>query len=102
MIGNMIAVEGKMFQNIGGGLCVFSFYSLYLWQLFKSNPDNRVIECGSMTLVVFLALVHFCKPGKLPDWVFMHWLILTVLLCFTTLFFVVQRMYRALCRHKNT
>ena len=102
MIGNMIAIDGKMVQKIGGDLCAFFLYSLYFWRTFKRNPGNRVVECGSLTLIVFFAFLYFCKPQDLPDWVFGLWLILIVLLCFTTLFFVVQRIYRALFRRKNT
>jgi hypothetical protein len=102
MIGNMIAIDGKMIQSIGGSLCAFLIYARFFWWIFKRNPGNRVVECGSLTLIVFFAFLYFCKPGNLPEWVFMAWLTLTVLLCFTTLFFVVLRISNYLCRRKNT
>jgi hypothetical protein len=101
MIGKMMATDEKMIRSIGGSLCAFFFYSLFFWRTFKSNPGNRVVECASLTLIVFIAFVFLCNPGDLPDWVFGLWLVLIVLLCFTTLFFVVQRIYRSLCRDKN-
>ena len=88
---------------IGGvvsGFCVIAGYSIYLWRVFKSNPGNRLIECGVLTVIAFLAMVPFSGipsfTDHIPDWIFMLWLFLVVLLCFTTLFFLAQRIWRAL------
>jgi len=89
-----------MIQSIGGTLCAANFYFVYFWRVFKKNPGNRVVECGVITLMVFFAMISFSKLGDIPDWLFGLWLMLIVLLCFSTLFFVVQRAYRAF-RHRN-
>jgi hypothetical protein len=66
---------------------------------------RRLCPCygasGVITLVVFLAMIPLIKLHDPPDWVFVVWLILVVLLCFSTLFFVVQRGYCAMVRHKH-
>ncbi len=101
MIGKMIAIDGKTIQSIGGALWILLFYGLFSWRTFKRNPGNRVVECGSITLIVFLAMVPLVKLGNPPDWLFALWLILLVLLCFSTLFFAMQRAYRAIQRRHS-
>jgi len=84
------------------GFCVIAGYMVYLWRVFKSNPGNRLVECGVITVAVFLAMVPFSRiPGfleSLPAWIFLTYLLLVFLLCFTTLFFLAQRIWRALAR----
>ena len=101
MGGKMIAIDGRLIQNIGGGLYSVAFYALFFWRVFKENPGNRLVECGVITLAVFFAMIPLTKLQDPPDWVFAPWLILVILLCFSTLFFVVQRAYRAIRRHKD-
>lgn len=101
MGGKMIAMNGRLIQDIGGGLYSFVFYALFFWRVFKENPGNRVVECGVITLAVFFAMIPLTKLQDPPDWVFAPWLILVTLLCFSTLFFVLQRVYRAIRRRKD-
>jgi len=97
----MIAMNGRLIQDIGGGLYSVVFYVLFFWRVFKENPGNRVVECGVITLAVFFAMIPLTKLQDPPDWVFAPWLILVILLCFSTLFFVLQRAYRAIRRRKD-
>jgi len=79
-------------------------YITFFWRTFKSSPGNRLVECGSMTLIAFfafLAVESLSKPGKVPDWLILVWLMLVVLLCFSTIFFVAQRAYQALRRQRG-
>jgi hypothetical protein len=101
MGGKMIAIDGRLIQNIGGGLYSVVFYALLFWRVFKENPGNRVVECGVITVAVFFAMLPLAKLQDPPVWVFAPWLILVILLCFSTLFFVVQRAYRAIRRRKD-
>jgi hypothetical protein len=101
MGGKMITMDGRLIENIGGGLYSVVFYALFFWSVFKENPGNRVVECGVITLAVFFAMIPLTKLQNPPDWVFAPWLILVVLLCFSTLFFVVQRAYRTTRRRKD-
>jgi hypothetical protein len=97
----MTAIDGRLIRDVGGGLYSIVFYALSFWRIFKKNPGNRVVECGVITVVVFLAMVPLSKLQDPPDWVFLPWLILVILLSFSTLFFVLQRAYRAL-RHRKS
>ena len=98
----MTVMDGRMIRDVGGGLYSVIFYALFFWRTFKKNPGNRVVECGVSTIAVFLAMIPLSKLQDPPDWVFAPWLILVILLCFSTLFFVVQHGYRAISRRKGT
>jgi hypothetical protein len=73
-------------------------YSISLWRLARRNPGNRLLECGAITIIVFLAMVPLSQiqgfKDHIPDWMFLPWILLVVLLCFTTLFFLAQRIWR--------
>ena len=86
---------GKTFADVAGISVVTAIYSLSFWRLFKSNTGNRLIECGSLTLIVFVTMIPISKLGEIPDRLFAPWLFLIVLLCFATLFFLFQRIFRA-------
>jgi hypothetical protein len=92
ILGIMIATDGNDFRSMGGGFLIFLLYGLFFWRLLKGKPGNRLVECGSLTLIVFLAMIPINSAGEIPDWLFGAWIILIVLLCFATLFFLLQRM----------
>jgi ABC-type Na+ efflux pump permease subunit len=98
----MIFSNASTAGAIISGFGVMAGYLLYFWRVFRSNPGNKLVECGTITVAVFLALVPFSRiPGftdHIPDWIFMPYIFLVVLLCFTTLFFLAQRIWRALIR----
>jgi len=97
----MTTIDGRIFQEVGGGLCSVGFYALLFWRTFKKNPGNRVVECGVITVAVFIAGLLLTKLQNPPIWMFASWLILVFLLCLSTLFFVFQRAYRAIRRNKD-
>ena len=99
----MIATHGSQLRITAEGVLIFVGYGLFFWRTFRSNPGNRLIECGSITLIVFLAFMAMIASKALddPGWLFGAWLILTLLLCFATLFFLFQRVFRALVRRFN-
>ena len=76
-------------------------YALYFWRLFKQNPGNKLVECGSMTLIVFFVGLAIIIARNRPDWLFFTWIVLTILLCFTTLVFLLERVIRALAQHSR-
>jgi len=90
----LIQIAGKASRGVGSAVVIL-FYIVYLWRTFRSNPGNRLIECGTLTLIVFFPMVAVSIFFRPPDWLFFSWLILVVLLCFTTLFFLIQRGIRA-------
>jgi len=71
---------------------------------FSSGVPSRaipeLIECGSITLLAFLAFMAMIASNGVddPGWLFGAILILLVLLCFATLFFLFQRVFRAVAR----
>lgn len=95
----MIAAKADTPFAIVSGFCVIGMYCVYFWRVFLSNQGNKFIECGTLTLIVFFAMVPFSKiPGfrdRIPNWVFASWIILLLVLCFTTLFFLLLRAIRA-------
>lgn len=101
ILGIMTAADGSHLGTLGRSLPVFVLYGLFFWRTFKRNPGNRLIECGSITVIVFLALIPMTAGGSVPGWLFGAWLILTVFLCLATLFFLLQRMRRALARRSG-
>ena len=45
--------------------------------------------------VILLAMIPINSAGNVPDWLFGVWLILILLLCVATLFFLFQRIFSA-------
>jgi hypothetical protein len=41
------------------------FYGFVFWRIFKGNRGNKVIECGSITLIVFI--VWLVQSSKFPS-----------------------------------
>jgi hypothetical protein len=82
--------------HVGRGIGLFFFYAFLFWRLFKDNRGNRVIQCGSMTLMLFLVMVALMQIPRVPvDYV--AWLGLALFLsCVLTMFFLFQQGYRAL------
>src|SRR5271165_3553909 len=77
---------------------LFFFYASIFWRTFKNNPGNRVILCGSITLMLFLLMLALARLPQVPiDYV--AWLgpALSVL-CMLTMFFLFQQRYRAFRR----
>jgi hypothetical protein len=79
---------------------VFLGYIAFFWRTFKSKPGNRLVECGSMTVIAFFAMIFVSQLGKAADWLMLTWVMLVVLLCLSTLFFVAQRAYQAMRRYR--
>lgn len=76
-------------------LCVV--YAYTLWRLFKDNPENRLIRCGVITITLLLvmgALANSKVPLEYWSWLGPA----LFLLCLLTIFFLFQRMYRAIRR----
>jgi len=88
-------------SGIAGGLGLVLFYGFSFWRIFKANPGNRVIECGSIALMVFVAMLALFKIPNFPVWVLASLGSLLFLLCLLTMLFVVQRGYRALHDRKS-
>jgi hypothetical protein len=97
----MVAAASPTMGEILSAIGVAALYGLSYWRIFKNNPGNRFVECSAITLMVFLFLVPLTMLGAIPDWLFFSWLFLVVLLCFASLFFLFQRILRALRRRNE-
>ena len=82
-------------------LVVAVVYWLSLWRIIKGNRGNRVIECGSITLMLFFLMMLLMKLTTLPDWVLPSLGVLLFLLCLLTMFFLVLQGVQAIRRRKS-
>jgi hypothetical protein len=69
-------------------------YGVFFWRQFKKNRGNRFVECGIITVAVVFLMMFLSRLGNPPDWLLFACLILVLLLCFSTLFFLGQRCVR--------
>jgi hypothetical protein len=96
----MFAVDTNSVRGILDSIGLVLFYGFAFWRIFKGNPGNKVIECGSITLMVFVVALALFK-AKFPAWVLGWLFFLVFLLCLLTMFFLVQQAYRAVRRRKT-
>jgi hypothetical protein len=82
--------------HVARGIGLFLLYAFIFWRLFRDYRGNRVIQCGSITLMLFMVMLALTRIPKVPlDYV--AWLGPALfLLCMLTLFFLFQQGYRAL------
>ena len=76
-------------------------YWLTLWRIIKGNRGNRVIECGSIALMLFFLMMLLIKFKNLPDWVLPSLGLLLFLLCLVTMFFLFLQGIHAI-RHRKS
>ena len=81
-------------------LIVAVVYWLSLWRIIKGNRGNRVIECGSITLMLFFLIMLLMKLSNVPDWVLPSLGLLLLLLCLLTMFFLLVQGVQAIRRRK--
>jgi hypothetical protein len=96
-----MAASGGVIEGVVSGIVLVGFYGLVLWRIAKRNAGNRVIECGSLALLVVFVLVAAMKVPGLPDWVAPSLGILFLILGFLMIFFLIQQGYNAIRRKKR-
>ena len=96
----MFVVDKNILRGVVGGLGLIVFYGFGFWRIFKGNPGNKVIECGSITLMVFVVMLVLFKVPNFPVWVLASLGLLLFLLCLLTMVFLAQQGYRAMRRRK--
>jgi hypothetical protein len=82
-------------------LVVAVVYWLSLWRIIKGNRGNRVIECGSITLMLFFLMMLLMKFKNVPDWVLPSLGLLLFLLCLLTMVFLFLQAVHAI-RHRKS
>ena len=96
----MPVVDPSITQGVIGGLGLIVAYGYSFWRIFKQNQGDKVIECGSITLMLFVVALALFRIPNSPVWILDSLLFLVFLLCVLTLSFLVQQGYRALRRRK--
>jgi hypothetical protein len=82
-------------------LVVAAVYWLSLWRIIKGNRGNRVIECGSIALMLFLLMMLLIKLTNLPEWVLPSLGLLLFVLCLLTMFFLLLQGVQAILHRKS-
>ncbi len=88
-------------RSVVSFLVVAVVYWLSLWRIIKGNRGNRVIECGTITLMLFFFMMLLMKLTNLPDWVLPSLGVLLLLLCLLTMFFLFLQGVEAI-RHRKS
>jgi hypothetical protein len=88
-------------RPLGSFLLVAVVYWLLFWRIIKSNRGNRVIECGSITLMLAILMMLMIRLTNLPNWVLPSLGLLVFLLCLLTMFFLVVQGVQAI-RHRKS
>jgi len=83
-------------------LIVAVVYFVSLWRIIKSNRGNKVIECGSIALMISLLMVVLIRFPSLPAWLMPTLGVLLLLLCLLTIFFLVAKGIQAIRRRKSS
>jgi hypothetical protein len=87
-------------RHLGSFLLVAVAYGLFFGRTIKSNRGNRVIECGSITLMLAILMMLLMKLANLPDWVLPSLGLLVFALCLLTMFFLLVQGVQAI-RHRK-
>ena len=95
----MVVIDTKLVRAMADSFGLVLFYGFVFWRIFKRSSGNKVIECGSIALMVFVVTLALFK-ANCPVWVLAWLWVLVFLLCLLTMFFLVQQGYRALRSRK--
>jgi|SRR5690348_3423092 len=95
-----MAFGANLVNNVAGGIGIVLFYILPFWRIFKTNTEDRSIQCGAITIIMFVVMLVLVKIPNFPEWIFAALAVLMFALCLLTLFFFAQDAYRAL-RHRK-
>jgi|GEM_PF-2376417 len=88
-------------RPIASFLVVAGVYWLSLWRIIKGNRGNRVIVCGSITLMLFFLMMLLMRLPNLSDWVLPSLGLLLFLLCLLTMVFLLLQGVQAI-RHRKS
>jgi hypothetical protein len=97
----MIAQHSKLFSGMVSAVIASLFWGFAFWRIFRSNPRSKVIECGSITIVLLLTMAFFSRVIDYPLWAVGLLCSLLILLCIVTLFFFLQEGIGEIRRRKG-
>jgi hypothetical protein len=96
-----VMIDPSIVRGVVGSAGLLLAYGYSFWCVFKRNPGNRVIACGTITLMVFVVALALFKIPHFPIWIVASLFFLVFLLGLLTMGFLIQQGYRAL-RQRNT
>ena len=91
-----MAMDGNVGRGILGAVAAIVLYCVSFWRIYRNNRGSRIVESGTLTIMVTLCFAFLLNVVDFPDWVFASIILLLFVLCMLTLFFVFQRAYHAL------
>ena len=95
-------VQSSQFSSqLLGAVLTITYWGLFFWRTFRRNRGNLVIECGVITIAIFLTMAILSRLISFPNWVFGSLLALVVVLCLATLFFFLLEILRSLRKRKK-
>jgi len=87
----MIPVDAKSARAIGFLL----IYAFFFWRLIRSNRGDKFIQCGGITVMLFLVLMALSRIPHFPLDDYAPWFAIPLfLLCVLTMFYLFQQLYR--------
>jgi hypothetical protein len=98
----MIGIDPNIVRGLIGSIGLLLAYGYSFWRIVKRNPGNKVVECGSIALVLFLVGLALFRIPNFPVSIIALWFFLVFLLSLLTIGFLVQQGYHALRHRKKT
>jgi hypothetical protein len=98
----MIGIDPNIVRGLIGSIGLLLAYGYSFWRIVKRNPGNKVVECGSIALVLFFVRLALFRIPNFPVSIIALWFFLVFLLCLLTIGFLVQQGYHALRHRKKT
>src|ERR1700730_4951886 len=87
----MIPIDAKTARGIGFLL----LYGFFFWRLIRNNRRDKFIQCGSITVMLFLVLMALSRIPHFPLDDYAPWFAIPLfLLCVLTMFYLFQQLYR--------
>jgi hypothetical protein len=98
----VIGIDPNIVRGLIGSIGLLLAYGYSFWRIVKRNPGNKVVECGSIALVLFFVRLALFRIPNFPVSIIALWFFLVFLLCLLTIGFLVQQGYHALRHRKKT
>jgi hypothetical protein len=98
----MIGIDPNIVRGLIGSIGLLLAYGYSFWRIVKRNPGNKMVECGSIALVLFFVRLALFRIPNFPVSIIALWFFLVFLLCLLTIGFLVQQGYHALRHRKKT
>jgi hypothetical protein len=86
----MMPIDARPARSVG----FLIFYTFFFWRLIRSNRGDKFIQCGSITVMLFLVLAALSRIPHFPLDDYVSWFAIPLfLLCVLTMFYLFQQLY---------